>query len=90
MTVRFCCRYPLGHRTHKNTHMKKVLCSPLPFACTLARKWDSLKQNKTGGCFRRITSNGRFSSSFERKTLNQVELFTKNREWNKIVQLIHR
>ena len=48
MTVRFCSRYPLGHRTHKNTHMKKVLCSPLPFACTLARKWGLVetKQNR--------------------------------------------
>ena len=48
MTVRFCSRYPLGHRTHKNTHMKNVLCSPLPFACTLARKWGLIetKQNR--------------------------------------------
>ena len=48
MTVRFCSRYPLGHRTRKNIHMKKVLCSPLPFACTLARKWGLVetKQNR--------------------------------------------
>ena len=48
MTVRFFSRYPLGHRTHKNTHMKKVLCSPLPFACTQARKWGLVetKQNR--------------------------------------------
>ena len=49
MTVRFCSRYPLGHRTHKNILMKKVLCSPLPFACTLARKWGLVETKQNWG-----------------------------------------
>ena len=62
MTVRFCSRYPLGHRTHKNTHMKKVLCSPLPLPLPLplhssskmGTRWNKTKPGDASGVSHRM------------------------------------
>ena len=90
MTVRFCSRYPLGHRTHKNTHMKKVLCSPLPFACMhssskMGTRWNKTKPGDASGVSHRTVgfpalSNERHWTKWN--SLQKITNGTKSFNWS--------